>query len=505
MKYRFLFFLLSASTFCFSQSTFTPFDSAYIYTYGGFNDDYARQIISTSDTGYIVVGTTSSFGVATTDIYIIKTDRNAVRQWSNIYGSPSIEWGYSVRETFDHGYIITGYTNQNGASGYDMYLLKITNLGAVEWTKNIGGTDWDFGYGIELTADSGFIICGKSYSFSNGGSDVYIVKTNSTGDVLWQKNYGGLQDESANAIIRDRNNDYAIIGETRSFGAGDDDIWILKINGNGDTLWTRTFGGVKFDAGYGIDTAIDGNYVAIGTTFNFNVDTASNMYFMKVDTLGNEVWGSPQGGQRTEEGRVVKTLPDGEIVSGGMTESYGLGGKAYHMLRNTSGGGFVDGASFGGTDDEEGYSVAVGLDNQIVFAGTSNSYGAGLNDVYLIRIDTFTFVGDYFLSIHEYNDSLVGIDDHAGNAHEGMFIYPNPASGFFKLKLPELFSSSQNCSIQIADLAGRILKEFPVNDKFVSTGHEIKIETGKEFSEGIYFVSVVSDGRVQQTSKLILY
>src|SRR5688572_1787238 len=111
-----LVFMIAACASLFS----TAQDSCNVYTYGGSNNDYARQIISTSDSGYIVVGTTSSFGVALTDIYIIKIDSNGVKQWSHIYGSDQIDWGYSIRETYDHGYIITGYTNKNLSSGYDI-------------------------------------------------------------------------------------------------------------------------------------------------------------------------------------------------------------------------------------------------------------------------------------------------------------------------------------------------------------------------------------------------
>jgi hypothetical protein len=500
MKNLPLIFFLAAGMQCFSQAAHAQFDSAYVYTYGGTNDDYARQIICTSDSGYIVVGTTSSFGVATTDIYLVKTDKNAVRQWSHLYGSPSIEWGYSVRQTPDNGYIIAGYTNQNSSTGYDIYLLKVDENGAEEWTKTIGGTDWDFGYALELTADGGYIICGKSFSYSSGGADVFIVKTNATGDLQWQKNYGGTGNESANAIIRDRNNDYAIVGETESYGAGEGDMWVLKINGSGDTLWTRTLGTTKWDAGYAVDTALDGNYLMVGSTLGSPVDTTSNIYFVKTEsTSGSTMWEHMQGenGSNDEEGRVVKQLPDGDIMSGGMTLSYGLGGKAYFMLRNNSNGIYITGASFGGSDDDEGYSVAVGKDYQIVFAGISDSYGCGLNDMYLARIDTFPFVNEYFVGIIPFCDSTIGITEF-NPINNNIAFYPNPVTSMCRVSYMNA-DNGKNYTVAITGLLGNEVIRFDVS-RF-----PFEFSVAGTISNGAYLVSIFKDGMLEGSNKLIVF
>src|SRR5438477_2043904 len=191
-----------AGFYCTAQQCNSPvLDTAFVYVYGGTGDDYARKIIATADSGYLVVGSSSSFGNGSSDVYVIKTDRNANKIWSKVYGTKAIEWGYDVRQAYDGGYIITGFTNVN--SDYDVYLLKIDAAGNMQWSKTLGGNNWDFGYGVELTRDSGFIVCGTTYSYTNGGTDVYIVKTDSLGNMVWQKHYGGALNDSANAIIRD--------------------------------------------------------------------------------------------------------------------------------------------------------------------------------------------------------------------------------------------------------------------------------------------------------------
>jgi hypothetical protein len=493
---RLLFFIMLLSSYHASATL----DSAYIYTYGGYNDDYARQIISTSDSGYIIVGTTSSFGVDLADIYLVKTDRNCLKEWSHIYGTPAVERGYSIRQTFDHGYIIAGYTNHDAAAGYDIYLLKVDSMGEVQWTKTIGGTDWDFGYGIELTSDSGFIICGKTYSYSNGGSDVYIVKTDASGNVMWQKNYGGSNDESANAIIRDRNNNYIIVGETKSYGAGDDDVWVLKIDEAGDTLWTKTFGTALFDAGHAIDTTSDGNYICNGTSYGFRAtDTTSDMYFFKIDTLGNQLWYQVQGADSSaEEGLVAKEFPDGNLFSGGITEAYGLGKTAYYMLRTDAGGNYLAGCAFGESDYEEGYSIAVGKDNQIVLAGITSSYGCGLFDIYLIRIDTFDFVNEYIISSHEFCDTTIGIDD-PGIGNSVFSISPNPVSTGCTIYYGDSNSKHVPYTVKISDVTGKEISNHQVLE------FPFWFTRNPKMNSGIYFVSVIQENLIKAVSKMIVY
>lgn len=492
MRVIFLFSLCINAFFCSANS-----DTAYFYTYGGVGDDYAREIIATSDTGYIVVGSTLGFGAGQSDIYLIKTDRNCNKQWSHIYGGSNIEWGYGVRQTYDGGYIVVGFTNENAFNGYDIYLLKVDANGNQQWQKTIGGTDWDFGYGIELTTDSGFIICGRTYSSSNGGSDAYLVKTDSLGNVLWQKNYGGAGDESMNAIIIDRQANFLAIGETTSYGAGDHDMYFIKISGDGDTIWTKSYGGSYFDAGYGIDTAMGGGYYFIGTTKSYTGSIDKQMFFIKTDSDGNLLSVENHGGSNDEEGRFVKELANGDRVIGGMSESFGNGGKSLFMLHFYPGSN--GGANWGGTDDDEGYSMALGKDSQFVFVGITNSYGAGLNDIYLIRIDSFIFVGDYKFSLQEYNDSLVSIKELVLEEQKYFNISPNPSTQFAEVKLVNGVNEKGKCILKITDLTGHEIKEFPINLRSI-----ILARTDFPYN-GIYFISLYIDDQLSATQKLIFY
>jgi hypothetical protein len=151
-------------------------------TYGGTDTDYGYSVVQTSDGGYAITGYTYSFGAGGTDVYLVKTDANGNIQWSKTYGGTDTDVGYSVVQTSDGGYAIAGYTLSFGAGGSDVYLVKTDSLGNMVWSKTFGGTGADHAYSVVQTADGGYAITGYTYSFGAGGYDVYLVKTDVYGD-----------------------------------------------------------------------------------------------------------------------------------------------------------------------------------------------------------------------------------------------------------------------------------------------------------------------------------
>ena len=180
------------AVFLISVSCFTQVDTiAHLYTFGGHNNDNAEEIEATSDGGYIVVGSTSSNSSGNTDVYLLKVDSLCNYQWSYALGGTNNDWGYSVKQTFDNGFIIAATSNSYGNGGYDAVLMKRDSLGNYVWQKTYGGQDWDFAYSVVQTYDSGYVFCGETYNNTNGYSDVYIEKTNPVGDTLWTQIIGG--------------------------------------------------------------------------------------------------------------------------------------------------------------------------------------------------------------------------------------------------------------------------------------------------------------------------
>jgi regulation of enolase protein 1 (concanavalin A-like superfamily) len=243
-------------------------DSLWTKNYGGVNGDEGQYVQQTSDGGFIIVGITETFGAGNLDIYLIKTDVNGNLLWSKTFGGPDIDWGNSVQQTTDGGYIITGFTQSFGIGSLDVYLIKTDANGDSLWTKTYGGTNADGGYFAQQTLDGGYIVCGFTEGFGVGASDVYLIKTDANGDVLWTKSFGGINEDNGYSVKQTTSGEYIITGRTRSFGAGDYDTYLIKADINGNSIWSKVFGGINYDYGFSTDQITDGGYIVIGYTQN---------------------------------------------------------------------------------------------------------------------------------------------------------------------------------------------------------------------------------------------
>src|SRR3990172_2968841 len=263
----------------FSQTTFQK-------TFGGTSDDWGFSVQQTTDGGYIITGTITSFGAGYEDAYLIKTDANGNSLWTKTFGGITYDVGNSVRQTTDGGYIIAGTTYSFGVGNYDVYLIKTDANGNTLWTKTFGGTSSDEGYSAQQTTDGGFVIAGLTDSFGAGLYDVYLIKTNGSGDTLWTKTFGGIGIDYGLSAQQTTDGGYVIAGVTQSFGAGIDDVYLIKTDGNGDTLWTKIFGGTDIDEGYSVQQTTDGGFVITGYTGSFGAGNA-DVYLIKTDANGN--------------------------------------------------------------------------------------------------------------------------------------------------------------------------------------------------------------------------
>ncbi len=244
-------------------------DTLWTRTFGGVYVDFSKAVQVTSDSGFIIVGGTNSFNPWDFDVYVIKTDFQGHPIWSRTYGGDTTDEASDVCETSDHGFLVVGFTRSYGSGEGDIYLLRLASNGDTLWTKTIGGDDSDCGNKILPTSDGGYIICGSTSSFGAGGSDVFVVKIDQNGSVIWTKTYGGTDDEGGNSIQKTSDGGYVIIGTTRSFGAGKTDIYLIKIDSLGNTLWTTTFGQSDYELGYSVEQTSDQGYILVGATESY--------------------------------------------------------------------------------------------------------------------------------------------------------------------------------------------------------------------------------------------
>jgi hypothetical protein len=307
----------------------------WVWAIGGSGSDIGRAVVQTSDGGYAIAGNTNSFDAGNNDVYLVKTDSAGNMLWSFTYGGTGIDMGYSVIQTIDGGYAITGYTNSFGAGLNDVYLVKADANGNMLWNMTYGGGGIDVGRAVVQKGDGGYDIAGYTNSSGAGNSDVYLVKTDSAGSLLWSSTYGGAGSDLGHSLVQTVDGGYAVAGQTASFGAGGNDIYLVRTDSSGGMLWNQTYGGTGSDVGMSLVQSIDGGFAMTGPTTSFGAG-GTDVYFVETDGSGK-------------------------------------------MLRSTT---------FGGPGDDYDGSMTQSVDGSYVIAGYTDSFGSGLNDVYLVKTDT---------------------------------------------------------------------------------------------------------------------
>ncbi|MFZ8825540.1 MAG: hypothetical protein ACO2OT_01695 [Candidatus Caldipriscus sp.] len=247
---------------------------SFAKTYGGTDYDGASSIQQTSDGGYIVAGETYSFCVGWDDIFLIKTDANGNIQWVKTYGGTSIDGAYFVQQTSDGGYIMAGYTGSFGAGSADIILIKTDANGNIQWAKTYGGISHDGAYFVQQTSDGGYIMAGYTGSFGAGSADIILIKTDANGNIIWAKTYGGTDYDWASSVQQTSDGGYIVAGYTGSFGAGWEDIFLIKTDANGNIQWAKTYGGTSIDGAYFVQQTSDGGYIMAGYTGSFRAGRA---------------------------------------------------------------------------------------------------------------------------------------------------------------------------------------------------------------------------------------
>jgi hypothetical protein len=238
--------------------------------------------------GYIITGYTTSRGAGDEDVLLVLTELSGDTIWTKVFGGRGKNNGWAVRQTNDGGYIITGYTNSFGAGGMDVYLIRTDAGGDTLWTKTFGGERDEFGWDIRKTADGGFIVAAQTSSLGNGELDAYLIKTDLDGNEEWAKSYGGDKVDRIFSVRQTPDGGYVAVGITYSFGAGDQDAYLLKVDASGEQEWFKTFGGAAYDVGHSVALTKDNGYLITGYGQSFSKYGKRDVYLIKTDATGQE-------------------------------------------------------------------------------------------------------------------------------------------------------------------------------------------------------------------------
>lgn len=354
-------------------------------TYGGTGREQGYSVAQTLDGGHVIAGYTESFGAGYSDAYLVKTGSSGDTIWTRTYGGTGYDYGYSVQQTADSGYIISGRTPDG--SGYcDVYIIRTNAAGDTMWTRTYGGTGKEYGNSVQLTSDGGFIIAGYTESFGAGPFDVYLIKTDAPGDTVWTRPYGGAGTDQGSSVVQTPGGGYVIAGWTDSYGAGNYDAYLVKTNASGDTMWTRTYGGADYDWGYSAQQTADSGYIIAGVTQSFGAGDR-DVWLIKTDAYGDTQWTRTYGGASMDEGYFGAQTSDGGYIIAGLTFSFGAGECDVYLVRTDALGDTQWTRTYGGTDYDEGRSVRQTADGGYIISGRTGSFGAGNFDVYLIKTD----------------------------------------------------------------------------------------------------------------------
>ena len=258
------------------------------YSAGGTGSSIANAIQEISGGGFIVAGETYSPGTGSADVWVLKLDDtgNPLSGWPKTFDGGGRDAAYSIQQTSD-GYIVAGETYSALTGSTDAWILKLDANGTIVWQKTFGGANYDIAYSIQDTTD-GYIVAGETSSSGAGSADAWVFKLDSSGNLQsgWPKTYGGTSRDAANSIQQTSDGGFIVAGETSSSGAGYADFWILKLNANGDIVWQKTYGGSNDDIARSIQQTLDGGFIVAGETSSSGAGYA-DFWILKIDENGN--------------------------------------------------------------------------------------------------------------------------------------------------------------------------------------------------------------------------
>ncbi|PMQ00831.1 MAG: hypothetical protein CBR30_09160 [Dictyoglomus sp. NZ13-RE01] len=301
--------------------------------------------------------------------------------WPKTFGGPNDDVAYSIKKTSDGGYIVAGYTESFGMGGKDVYILKLDANENLIWQKTFGGSDDEWANAIQRTSDGGYIVAGTKLVPKGGikyDYDIYILKLKSNGDLDWEKTFGEEgTDEKAFSIIETANG-YIVAGSKGG------DAYILKLNTNGNYVWDKTFGGYDEDDAYSIQQTSDGGYIVAGRKYTTN---RFDVYVVKFDADGNKVWENTFGGSKWDEAYSIQQTSDGGYIVAGYTESFGKGWRDVYILKLDAKGNLIWQKTFGENADEWANDIQRTSDGGYIVAGLTWSFGAIASDAYILKLN----------------------------------------------------------------------------------------------------------------------
>jgi hypothetical protein len=306
-------------------------------TYGGIVEDgsandYASSIQQTMDDGYIVAGSTDGSMIAFVAFWVLKLDALGNVTWQKVYSHTGWDSARSIRQASDGGYVVLGTA---GISGEDYWLLRLDSVGEIEWQKTYGRSSRDFAAQIQETVGGGYILAGSSEGTS-GNFWYWVMKLDEVGAIEWEKAYWERGDSRVSSIQQTVDGGYVLAGN-KEVGDADSDCWILKLDGFGEIEWEKAYGGNMGDGCYGVQQTGEGGYILVGSTASFGAGD-TDVWVLKMDGLGEIEWQYAYGGNGRDFAYSVQEPVEHGYIVAANTDSFGAGGYDLWVLKLDSQG-----------------------------------------------------------------------------------------------------------------------------------------------------------------------
>lgn len=356
--------------------------------YGTVGDNiFGSSFVQTADSGFIITGVHQIFGgPGIDDVVLLKTNANGNLLWAKSYGGPGYENGRCVQQTADGGYIIAGNASGGfGAGGTDIYLIKTNDTGTLLWSKTFGGTLDDFANSVLQTADGGYLVAGMTRSYGAGNEDMYLIKTDVSGNLVWSKVIGSIGRDWVNAVQSTTDGAYILTGRIFSGGiSNNDDLALIKMDATGNILWIKSHSAGNDDTeGYSCRQTNDGGFIItgfFGDIITFNTD----IYLLKTDSSGSVQWSKTMSAVNNDLALSVKQTNDGGYLicghSGPTTNA--------SAIKTNATGTLLWSKSYGGNNNDSFGEVHQANDGGYIFCGMTQNFALGDGSIYLVKTDT---------------------------------------------------------------------------------------------------------------------
>lgn len=404
------------------------FPQTWARTFGGIYDEEAYSIVETKDKNLIVAGNTNSFGSANGDIFLIKIDPAGNILWQKTYGDDSFDTVWSVNSTSDRGCIVLGM--KLNACCTDLWILKLDEFGNIDWQKTYGGVEYEQPGSIQQTKDSGYIFDGTTGSFGIN-SDIWVIRLDTQGNIVWQKAYGTSGYEAAYSVFATKKNAYIVAGMI-SGSNGTQDALVFKLDSSGDVLWSKSFISLGDEALNSVDGAPGGNFIGLGQTRSIGASVV-NFWAVKLNRRGKMLWQKTYGGADVNLGRSIKRTSDDGYAFVGYTDSSTTGANISFVKLDSDGHAAMQ-KNFGGSQVEDVFSIASTSDGGYAVAGFTRSFGIGNADLWVLKLDSSGGISDS--CIYESETAIIETDSMMDTSNIPLSVTPTSVTAIDTSVIP---------------------------------------------------------------------